>query len=473
MYIGDFFYEFPTSIPQLTVTTYYYIIFIFICFLLSRIFNSIFRPYILLIASIFFLYTFGIINLLFILILALYAYGYSFILNKFRNKATLFFGIIPTVLLLLFFKYKGLFNIYNNLFMPLGLSFYSFKIISYLIDIYKNNCPLERNPIYYFDYVLFFPCVTAGPINKANLFLEEIKKKEEFDYRDSKNGGFQLMMGLFEKVVLCDYIAYVCNLILNNNTLTGMNILLGVFLYSFNIYLDFDAYSNIAIGSARLLGFHLPKNFNSPYLSRNLLEFWDRWHISLSTWLKDYIYIPLGGSKKGLFRKYLNIMIVFLISGIWHGSTINFIIWGLLHGLIRIIEELILSPFKNTNKIIKIIFSFIGIITNFIIVTFLWLIFKYDNMQEVFNIINLIKVPGNLNFELIGLTYNETIWLFIVIIITIIFDILRNYFDMLEVYAKQFILFRWVGYALLIFVFIIFGVYGGAFDPGDFIYQWF
>ena len=473
MYIGDFFYEFPTSIPQLTITSYYYIAFILICFFLSRIFNSILRPYILLIANIFFLYTFGIYHLIAITIIAIYCYIYAFLINRGKNKIVLFIGIIPIVLLLLFFKYKGLFNIADNLFMPLGFSFYSFKAISYLVDIYKDKCQLEKNPIFFLDYLLFFPCITAGPINRANEFLNELRNHRELEYRNEKNGGIQIMFGVFEKLVICDFISHVCNLILNNNELTGLNTILGIALYSFVIYLDFDSYSNIAIGSARLLGFNLPKNFHSPYLSRNLMEFWDRWHISLSSFLKDYIYIPLGGSKKGKIRKYLNILIVFLISGIWHGSTINFIIWGLLHGLIRIIQEIIISPFKNTNKYIKFIFSIIGIITNFIIVTILWLIFKYQNMQEVFDILKLATLKGNLSYVDIGLTFNEAIWLIICIVITIFTDILRNFFDMLEVLAKQFILFRWVLYACMIIIFLIFGVYGDAFNMSDFIYQWF
>ena len=467
--------ELPKSLPQLSVTSLYYVAFIFISFCLARPFKSILRPYILLIANIIFLYSFSLFNLYFILAFALYSYIIAFIVDKKRNIFLLLFTILPVILILAYFKYAGILNINNNLMMPLGLSFYSFKIISYLVDVYKKEVELEKNIIYYLDYVLFFPCITAGPINKAKPFLKEIRNKEEFDYRDAKNGGFQLMLGIFEKIVLCDYIAYVCNLILNNNALVGMNKILGVILYSFNIYLDFDAISNIAIGSARLLGFHLPKNFNTPYLASTLKEFWERWHISLSTWLKDYIYIPLGGSKNGNVIKYINIMLVFLVSGFWHGSTINFIIWGLLHGLIRVIEEIILSPFENkiNNKFVLFILRIFGIGINFIIVTLLWLIFRYQNMQEVFNVLNLCRQSSPLNFELIGLTRNETIWLFVVLAITIILDILRNHFDMLEVYAKQFILFRWIIYACLIAIFIIFGVYGGSFDPSDFIYQWF
>ena len=467
MYIGDYYFEIPDKIPQLNVTSIYYLLFIFVCFILSRSFNSKLRPFILFIANAFFIYTFGIYNLIAILLLAFYCYLIAFYLQKRKTKSSLIISIVPYILLLLFFKYKGLFNFHDSLLMPLGLSFYSFKIVSYLVDIYKGTCENEKNILYLFDYILFFPCVTAGPINRAKPFLDELKNPTPFEYKDSKNGGIQVLLGIFEKIVFCDYITYICNLILNNQELNGLNTILGIFLYSFVIYLDFDAYSNIAIGTASLLGFKFDKNFNSPYISRNLKEFWNSWHISLSSFLKDYIYIPFGGSKKGKYRKYLNILIVFLVSGIWHGSTINFIIWGLLNGLIRIVEELI--PIKNNNFFLNLI----RMAKNFIIVTFLWLIFRYQNIQDVINILKAAFEYSPLNYKAIGISFNEAIWLIIVLAIVIILDILRKHFDMINVLSKQFILFRWIFYITLIIIFLIFGVYGTAFNMNDFIYQWF
>ena len=473
MFIGDYYFEFPTSFPQLGATSFWYVAFLFLVFLLARPFRSILRPYILLIANVVFLYSFSVKALIYVAAAALYSYLFGLLLGKFKKKWLLWIGILPVIGLLVFMKYAGLFHWKDGVVMPLGLSFYSFKIISYLADVCNGKIPSQKNPIYYFDYVLFFPSITAGPIHRAKEFFEEVNKREEFDYRDSKNGGAQMMLGIFEKMVFCDFIASVVNRIFDNPELTGMNILLGVVLYAFQIYLDFDSYSNIAIGSARVLGIHLKKNFNSPYLGRNLKEFWARWHISLSTWLRDYIYIPLGGNRRGKILQYVNVLVVFLVSGIWHGSTLNFLLWGLFHGLLRVLEDLILLPFKGKKfpKPVVFLFSIIGIVLNFAIVTALWLIFRYETMGEVMHVIDLIRAGGALNFEAIGLTHNEVLWLGAVLAITIVLDILRNYFDMIDVLSRQFILVRWLFYALVIVIFLIFGVYGGSFDASDFIYQ--
>ncbi len=473
MFIGDFYYEFPTSLPQLGNTTYFYILFVLAAFVLARPFGSLLRPFVLLAANVLFLYSFSVYNLIFVAAAAFYSYLYGFILGKWKKKVLLFLGILPPAGLLIFMKYAGFFHITDSLVMPLGLSFYTFKIISYLVDVYREKIPAEKNPILYFDYVLFFPCITAGPINRAKEFFEEMRSHKPFDYRDAKNGGVQMMLGIFEKLVFCDFIASVVNRISSSTILGGQNILFGIFLYSFNIYLDFDSYSNIAIGTARVLGIHLPKNFNSPYVAWNLKEFWNRWHISLSTWLRDYIYIPLGGNRKGKFRQYLNVLIVFIISGLWHGSTLNFLLWGVFHGVIRVVEDLLELPFKG-KKIpvwIKYPARLVGIAVNFVIVSFLWLIFRYETMGEVMRVIDLIRVGGTLDFELIGLTHNEVLWLFAVLAVTVVLDILRSLTDMVDLLSRQFILFRWAFYAIVIVLFLIFGVYGGSFDASDFIYQ--
>lgn len=474
MIIGDFYYEFPTQLPQLTTNSIYFVIFAFVVFSLARPFKSYLRPIILLIANLIFLYSFSSYHLIAVLLIALSSYIFGLLINKYKNKTTLLLSIVPFILVLSFFKYNNLF-LSTSILMPLGLSFYTFKIISYLIDIYKGKLESEKNILYYLDYVMFFPTISAGPIHRAKYFLDELRNGTTFEYKDAKNGGIQMLIGIFEKMVLCDYVGMVVNAILNNQELVGLNVLLGVVLYSFQIYLDFDSYSNIAIGLSRLLGFHFEKNFNSPYLAVNLKDFWRRWHISLSTWLRDYIYIPLGGSRKGKFRRYINLVIVFLISGVWHGSTVNFVLWGLLHAIIQILEDLIIEPFKKIklNKFAKYALTILGIITNFIIVTFLWLIFKYQTMGEVSEVLNRMFVSAPLSFEAIGLVKNEVIWLGVVLLVTIVMDILRNKFDMIEVLSKQFILVRWFVYIVLIVVFMVFAVYGGSFDSSDFIYQFF
>lgn len=473
MLIGDYYFEIPTEFPSLTVTSIYFVLFCLIVFALVRPIKSILRPYILFLANLVFLWSFSkdFSLIILITICSLVSYIIGLLLNKYKKLIILSIGIIIFIYLLIYYKVAGLIS-YGGIVIPLGLSFYSFKIVSYLVDVYQGKVYCEKNIIYYFDYVMFFPCVTAGPINRSKEFLDELRNPTPFNYKDAKSGGFQLVLGIFEKIVFCDYIAEVVAKILENSSVVGLNVLLGIVLYAFQIYLDFDAASNIAIGSARLLGFHLPKNFNSPYLSKNLKEFWSRWHISLSTWFKDYIYIPLGGNKKGNLRKYLNLLIVFIISGLWHGSTINFIIWGLLHGLIRVLEDFIEFKLKFLN-INNIFLNIVRIAINFVVVCFLWLPFKYQSVGEVMNVLSRLFTAGSINFETIGLTINETYWLLVVMVIVITTDILRKHWDMLFVFNKVLFPFRWVFYALMIVTFLIFGVYGGSFEATDFIYRFF
>ena len=470
--IGTWYQKLPVSFGALTPLSLQYILFVFIVFVLSRIFKSRLRPYVLLLADIIFLYSFSLYHLVACFIITMIGYFFSLILMKKKNRFILLLFSFVFVLILGVYKYAGLFN--QSLLVPLGLSFYSFKIISYLSDICSGKTEGTKNPIYYADYVLFFAAITAGPIHRFEEFYQTLSKPQEFDYKDAKAGGFQLMLGIYEKMVFCDFIATVVERALSAE-LSGLNTLLGVVLYSFQIYLDFDSYSNIAIGTARLLGFDLRKNFHSPYFAKSLRDFWSRWHISLSSWFRDYIYIPLGGNRKGLFRRYLNLMIVFVISGLWHGSTLNFLLWGILNGVIQIIEDIIALPFKKIkeNTFTKIITRVLGIPVNFIIVTFLWLIFRYQSMDEVISVIQQIRTLAPLDFELIGLTHNEVLWTVCIISVTVILDIMRNYLDMLKFFNKLIFPVRWAVYILLVFTFMIFAIYGGSFAASDFIYQWF
>lgn len=208
------------------------------------------------------------------------------------------------------------------------------------------------------------------------------------------------------------------------------------------------------------------------YVATSIKDFWNRWHISLSTWLKDYIYIPLGGSKKGEIRKYINIIIVFLVSSLWHGITINFIIWGMGHALFRIVEDYIYNKYFK-NKKARPLLKIILIMFNFTIITILWIFFRYENINDALGIINRIFISSQLDFELIGLTHNEIIWLCVVMDVVIAFDVLRYFFDVFELVGNQVFIIRYVIYVVLILTFLVFGVYGGSFDANDFIYRWF
>lgn len=467
MFIGNYYYEPIRSLPALTVTSAYFVMFCFVVFCLSRPFKSFLRPLILLIANFIFVYSFGLNNLLWLLGFSIVGYLLGLVNDKHKNKYIVIISSMIYGVALLGYKLINLTD--NSIIIPLGLSFYSFKIISYLCDIYSGKIVAEKNIIFYLDYVMFFPCITAGPINRAEYFLKEIRSKHEFDYQDIASGFFLVVCGIFEKLVFCDFIGSVVTRSLNVE-LNGLNTLLGVVLYSFQIYLDFDSISNIAIGSARMLGFKLDRNFHVPYLATSIKDFWNRWHISLSSWLRDYIYFPLGGSRKGDLRKYLNILIVFFVSSLWHGITINFLIWGMGHGVLRIIEDLVAKFFKNRKP--RFVVSILLILINFIIVTTLWIFFKYDFSDAVLTI-QRIFAKSSLDFEAIGLTHNEVVWLCIVLSTVVITDILRYFFNLGEFFGKHVFIIRFVLYAAMILLFLVFGMYGGSFDANDFIYRWF
>lgn len=218
--------------------------------------------------------------------------------------------------------------------LPVGISFYTFHGLSYVIDIYKNKIKAERNFVDYAVFVSFFPLLVAGPIERATHLLPQIKRRREFDYSRAIDGLRQILWGLFKKIVIADNCAYYANLIFNNSgEYSGSTLLLGAVFFAFQIYGDFSGYSDIALGTARLLGIELLRNFAFPYFSRDIAEFWRRWHISLSSWFRDYLYVPLGGSKVSTAKKIRNTFIIFLVSGFWHGANWTFIVWGALNAV--------------------------------------------------------------------------------------------------------------------------------------------
>ena len=383
------------------------------------------RKYAVLIANLVFLALLAarILDVIYVLVLCAWTYGAGVLLGKQKNKALLALSIAVPVLGLCVFKYAGFFAGVSWV-MPLGISFYTFKAISYLADVYTKKTAAQ-DPVTMFDYLIFFPVFMAGPINRAEPFVQELNKSWTFDYADQKKGFVQAMLGCFEKLVIADQLAAGVTKFLSPE-LSGWYTVFGVILYAFQIYTDFDAYSNVAIGVSRLLGFHLERNFHTPYLSASIPEFWRRWHMSLSSWLRDYIYIPLETPLQKLLKK---------------GSL----------------------------KFVKPLF----IIVNFILVALLWIFFRSASMDEALGIFaRMGQISGlpAISYETAGITLNELNWFRILIIAVIVTDLLRYFFDMNELLAKQFILVRWLVYAALILIAIIFGVYGPGFHPEDFIY---
>ena len=277
--------------------------------------------------------------------------------------------------------------------LPVGISFYTFHGLSYVLDIYNGKIKAEKNFVDYSVFVSFFPLLVAGPIERATHLLPQIQKERKFDYSKSIDGLRQILWGLFKKIVIADNCAEYANTIFNNSAdQSGSNLVLGALFFTVQIYCDFSGYSDIALGTARLLGIELLKNFSFPYFSRDIAEFWRRWHISLSSWFRDYLYIPLGGSKGGIWMKIRNTFIIFLVSGFWHGANWTFIFWGFLNALYFL--PLLLTNNNRNNlevvamgKLLPSLKDFFKIALTFGLTVFAWIFFRAESLTHAFNYI--------------------------------------------------------------------------------------
>jgi alginate O-acetyltransferase complex protein AlgI len=286
--------------------------------------------------------------------------------------------------------------------LPVGISFYTFHGLSYVIDIYNDRIKPEKNIVDYSLFVSYFPLLVAGPIERATHLLPQLKKKRHFDYHKAMDGFYQILWGLFKKIVIADSCAAYANAIFDNyENANSATLLLGAIYFSFQIYGDFSGYTDIALGTSKLFGIDLLRNFNFPYFSRDIAEFWRRWHISLSSWFRDYLYIPLGGSKGGLKSKVRNTFIIFLVSGFWHGANWTFMVWGLLNA-IYFLPLLLTNTNRNHIEIVAkgkswpTVKEFFSILLTFCLTTFAWIFFRSETLGQAFT---YIKNLFSFNFE--------------------------------------------------------------------------
>lgn len=356
--------------------------------------------------------------------------------------------------------------------LPVGISFYTFHGLSYVIDIYKNKIKPERNFVDYSLFVSFFPLLVAGPIERATHLLPQILKKREFDYTKAVDGLRQILWGLFKKIVIADNCAGYANIIFNNPVnYSGSTHVLGALFFTFQIYCDFSGYSDIALGTARLFGIDLLKNFAFPYFSRDIAEFWRRWHISLSSWFKDYLYIPLGGSKGGMWMKIRNTFIIFLVSGFWHGANWTFIIWGFLNAL-YIMPSIILNTHRNNldivakGKIFPGIKELFEMLITFSLTVFAWIFFRANNITQAFSFIaeifstSLFTIP---HFP--GIGKSIPIYILITIFITVEWIGREHQFAIADLGSKWYKPIKWAMYYA-----IILAIYFFAGSEQQFIY---
>lgn len=407
-----------------------------------------------------------------------------------QKKLCLLSGVIPLVLILLVFKTASPFIDRINalidagrltmqpltlrILLPAGVSFYFFQSMGYLIDVYKGKIRAERHFGFYALFVSFFPQLLAGPIGRADSLLPQYKKKRPFDY-DNVTYGLKLMAwGYFKKLVIADVFAGVVDKIYNQPySYVGLVFIIVTIMFAIEIYCDFSGYSDIAIGCAKLFGIDLMTNFKSPYYSFSIKEFWSRWHISLSTWFRDYIYIPLGGNRVKRWRNCLNLMITFLVSGFWHGSSLTYILWGGIHGLLQIIETFI-YPKKRNGEIVVRKKHWWQLPITFLLLCFTWIFFRANTIQDAFWIISRLFWDASRPLSYLqtaavclGMSFLSIIGMLLSIVVLGIYDGISLKQDVIRLISRQRCFVRWPVYVLLLVTIALFSNKGIA---TEFIY---
>ena len=367
--------------------------------------------------------------------------------------------------------------------LPVGISFYTFQALSYTMDVYRKEVRAERNFFKYALFVSFFPQLVAGPIERSKNLLKQVNETHRFDFEKMREGLLIMLWGYFLKLVIADRAAIVVDTIYGNYAeYGGVYLIVASVLFAIQIYCDFAGYSIIAVGAAKILGFELMDNFNCPYLSRSIGEFWHRWHISLSTWFRDYLYIPLGGNRKGVLRKYINLIVVFLVSGLWHGAAGTYVIWGLVHGIYQVVGGITkpvrdklndvfgMKPDSIGHKIVR------GMIT-FALVDFAWIFFRAESLGAAIEIIRSMMHIGNIGILGNGALYELGIsrWSFRILlfgIVVLLFSDFMKYrgIEIRKIILEQELWCRWLCYIAVLWFVLIFGIWGGTYDSSSFIY---
>lgn len=410
-----------------------------------------------------------------------------------RRKTLLTITLCLNLGMLFLFKYLGFFAELTGkaaaltgasaalpelkLILPVGISFFVFQTTGYLMDVYRGKIPAESSFIDYALFASFFPGLISGPIQRAGEMLPQYKAENPFNYEDVKTGSLQFVWGAFKKMVIADRLAVLVNTVYSApSEFTGFQLLIAALCYSIQIYCDFSAYSDMAIGAARIMGFKLPQNFNCPYFAVSVQDFWRRWHISLSAWFRDYLYFPLGGNRKGKRRAYLNIIIVFLVSGLWHGAALTFVAWGLLHGLLQVSGK-ILKPYRDRlRKALHISESsrplrLFRIILTFAMITAAWVFFRANSISDAIYILGkILTQPFNYaSVTALGLSIWQLAVLFVAILLLFVTDLLKDRLAFLERISQSYAP-RALVYIGLLCAIILFGHYGAGFDPMEFVY---
>lgn len=408
--------------------------------------------------------------------------------NHNKRKVLLWVSILVNLGFLGFFKYYNFFldnfvtafSLFGteikanslNIILPVGISFYTFQTLSYTIDVYKRKLEPTKDFIAFSAFVSFFPQLVAGPIERATHLLPQFYKKRNFDYSKATDGMRQILWGLFKKVVIADNCAEFANQIFNHSAdMNGSTLVLGALFFTFQIYGDFSGYSDIAIGTSRLFGFDLMRNFAFPYFSRDIAEFWRRWHISLSTWFRDYLYIPLGGSRGGTLMKVRNTFIIFIVSGFWHGANWTFIAWGVLNAIYFLPLLLTQSNRNNLGSVAQgslfpSLKEFFQIATTFGLTVFAWIFFRAENIGSALTIVGSIFSESLFSSPII-----HDPWSFLILTFSLMLFILIEWLGRESVHPLEKFGFKWPPYlrwSMYLSLFTLSLLLGGS--EQDFIY---
>jgi alginate O-acetyltransferase complex protein AlgI len=439
-----------------------------------------FRWLFLLVASYYFYMNWMPVYAVLIFISTLTTYICSLYLDRYRDRPSarklfMTLSLVFNFAILFLFKYYNFINetvfyalsevglrwyVPNlDILLPVGISFYTFQAVGYTIDVYRGDLPAEKHFGRYALFVSFFPQLVAGPIERATELLPQFRVKHVFQFDRFLSGFTEMLWGFFMKVCIADRLALYVNAVYGNvDKHHGTTFILATILFAFQIYCDFAGYSKIALGAARIMGFELMHNFRRPYFSASISEFWKRWHISLSTWFRDYVYIPLGGNRVKYGRHLFNLLITFLVSGIWHGANWTFALWGVFHGAFLIVAVLRDTLLPS----VKFNFRWINVLWTFILVNFAWIFFRANSVQDAFSIVRKILTSYGVPF----LNKTELLYGLTCLGILLIKEIKDEMGWRVQVLTSENLTIRYTGYVLMIYLIVLFGVV----DSNQFIY---
>ena len=458
----------------------------------------------LLIVSLFFYACWNPKYLFLLLTSIVVTFACALFMDKLRKKKKLILvaGLFINLLILLFFKYYGFaIDSINSLIpdgriqlvdrfdviLPVGISFYMFQSVGYMIDVYRGDVKVEKNFVKYALFVSFFPQLVAGPIERSKNILsqiDDITDKKVLDFDRVKSGFIYMIWGFFLKIVIADRIAVIVDEVFNRYYSYGTFVLiLGAVCFALQIYCDFASYSTIAIGSAQIMGFTLMENFETPYFAMSIKEFWRRWHISLSMWFRDYLYIPLGGSRCSKIKKYRNIIITFLVSGLWHGANWTYVLWGGLHGLYQVVGEILKPVRNNIHSILgtntdNFSYKLSCVLKTFILTDFAWIFFRADNIRVAFEFIGRMLthfdpwVLTDGSIYKLGLDYTQMHILWVSLLTLLVVELIRYKKNIIisDAICSQGVIFQIICVYVLIMSIVVFGKYGPSEEMKAFIY---